>query len=383
MGTEKWLGGLSASGLHLCGSDFRGGFTFKSGEPKKYSYCFTYRKFDYPTREERPKKHEWEKVGQRDRWCVYRRAGTAAKGTMPNRRGLYLRNNSLLCLYALLSSIVLLAALGTVFGLFAFFSRSLPSSDDFFRRAVAIIGLFALLLLSNFAFFLSMTSANGRILDETGDAAVPENAYRQYIRHKTFEGWLEKLLIKDGDILMRFMPLWLLTPRGFENWLGRMEKRGFNVYKVHRSGTLYYFIKGASRSVRYCLANSEGGTVARLMAEGWQMLFLTGGILGHFGRLAVLSQPFEGEPPVAFRNEKECISNAARLTLKYVTLYFVALIVLIAVYSVLVYFKAPAAAVWTAGAAVIVCTVFIVRVLLYLAETVLITKRGQYKQNLH
>ena len=237
---------------------------------------------------------------------------------------------------------------------------------------MVIVGIFALLLLGNFILFLAMTSTNNRILEEPGDAVAPERAYRQFLTHKTFEAWLEKLLIKDGDIRKKFCPLWLMTPRGLESWLSRMESRGLNVYKVHKSGTLFYFIKGAPRNIKYCMINCEGGNISQYIEKGWQVVYST---TGRFGRIAVLSQAFEREPAILFKCEKDYISNAARIMLRFVIVYFIFLLVLMAVLFPLVYFKAPGVITLIVGAAVVVCTLLIVRMLLYFANSVLIAHR--------
>jgi hypothetical protein len=382
LGTEKWLGDMSSSGLHLCGLNFHGKFQFNVGKPQKHKYCFVYTKFEGTKGGAKSSRYGWEKIAHHDKWSIYRSTGEVQKA-MPNRRGLYLRNNSLLCLYALLSSIVLLAALGTVFGIFALISRDTASNDDFFRKAIVIIGVFAILILCNFVLFLSMTSANNRILEEPCDVIAPVNAYKQFLNHKTFETWLEKLLIKDGDIIKRFRSLWLMTPRGLETWLSRMEQRGFNVYKVHKSGALFYFTKGTPRNVRYCVINSEGGNIARCIEGGWQVVYSTAGLFGKFGHIAVLSRAYEDEPPLPFKSEKEYVSNAARIMAKFILFYAVFLILLIVVFFALVYFSASQAGIWVAGAAVGICTLLIVRLLLYFANTVKIARKGRFKQILH
>ncbi len=192
LGTEKWLDGMSSTGFNLFDLDFNGNFKFKQGEPHNCNYIFSYVKFE-PSQKLSPssKLHGWEQIGHHEKWSLYRGEKEGGTGQMPNRRGLFLRNNSLLCLYALLSSIALLLFFGVAFGIFAYLSRNSGSSDIFFRQSMGIIGLFALLLLGNFVLFLRLTSVNNRILEVPDAAAVPENAYRQYLSRKTFEVWLE------------------------------------------------------------------------------------------------------------------------------------------------------------------------------------------------
>lgn len=372
---------MSQSGFHLCGLNFGGGFKFNVGEPKEYDYCFTYQKYENKKCGKDLK--DWHKVAERDRWSIYRTQKSTSEKNMPNRRGLYLRNNSLLCGYALLSSIVLLAALGLVFGIFAFFSSGSDSYEVFFRKAVIIIGVFAVFLLGNFALFISMVSANNRILEEKEDPKVQENAYRQSVRKKTFENWLEKLLIKDGDIIKKLRPMALVSAVGLEKWLSRMESRGFNVYKVHKSGQLYYFTKGTPRKIRYCVVSSEGDNISRCAADGWQVIYSNVGHFSWFGRISILAKAYEGQPPLTFKSDREYVANAARIMAKFMISYFIALTVLIFAYLLFTCLKAAQAFVILAGAGAVFCTLLIVRELLYFAASVINSRDGRFKQNEH
>lgn len=288
LSTEKWLGAMAASGFYLRDLNYKGRFLFERGEPGKSRYTFAYAKFEnVQSRKAKHSERGWEEVSHHERWRVYR-SGTDSS-ILPNRRGLYLRNNSLLCLYALISSITLLVVFSVVFGIFAYLSNADGSSEAFFQGAIGIIGVFAILLLANFVLFLRMSVANNHILEQPVAAQTPEKAYRQYLRHKTFEDWLEKLLIRDGDIVRRTCLFWISSQHGLEKWLARMESKGFNVYKVHKTGMLFYFIKSAPRSIRYCVVNSEGEDISQYLQTGWRVVYTSGGKFTHSGRIVLLS----------------------------------------------------------------------------------------------
>jgi Protein of unknown function (DUF2812). len=379
MQTEKWLGGLSSSGFHLCGLNFKGAFRFKPGKPKPCRYQFTYAKFENKKNMAKPKGYEWEKVAEQGRWSLYRCEKDGRPVTVPNRRGLYLRNNSLLCLYAFLSSVLLLIAFGLFFWLTVYLGSGNSTNDEYFHRAIATVGVFALLLLANFVLFLVLSSANNRVLEMPGEAAASENAYRQFLNHKTFESWLERLLIKGGDITKRFCPLLIISPRELENWLSRMERRGYNVYKVHKTGAVFYFIKGAPRSVRYCVVNYEDEGISAYLSSGWQIVYTTTGRLGGFGRLALLSQAFEENSALPFRSGKDYMANAARIMLKYVIFYFALLVFFMALLFVFVFFKAAAQLTSAAAVLVLFCILLIAKMLFYFARSIVIARRGVYR----
>ena len=378
--TEKWLGRMSSSGLHFCNMNLHGTFYFKVGNPQNNKYYFSYSKFEDKTSSKRHTKSDWDKIYQYDKWSVYKSTKDAKKNDMPNRRGLYLHNNSLLCLYAFLSSILLLAALGVVFGLFAFLARNDIANGSFYSRAFVIIGVFAVALIGNFMFFLSMSATNSRILEEPKDTAASEKAYRQFINHKTFETWLEKLLIKDGDISKKLLPLWFMSPRSFENKITVMEQRGLNVYKVHKSGMLFYFTKSAPRNAKYYVINGGDGNISSFIKDGWQVVYSSGKI---FGNIAVVSKTFEGNPPEAFKSERGYIVNAAHITARFTLMYLILLVLAITILLILASIKTANIWIWLAGIAAALCTLLIVRILLYFTNTVIIARRGRLKQILH
>lgn len=379
--TEKWLGKMSLSGLHLCGLDRHNRFLFMHGEPADYKYRFSYVKINTDEKTIRDVVPGWEIVARHGRWKVYRNGkGKIAATGMPNRRGLYLRNNSFLCLYALLSSIAILLLFAVSFAAFALMPHI--SGENFFRNSIAVIGIFAFLLLCNFMFFLYMTSANSKILEDPNDAIAPETAYHQFLNRKTFERWLEKLLIKDGDIIKRFRPFLLLTPSSLEKWLFKMEIRGFNLYKIHKSGALFYFVKSTPRKIKYCVVSNESGNVARFIAAGWQVVFSTSWRIESFGRIAVISRACDDESePSPFNNEKDFVSNAFHLTLKFVLLYFLLLVIAIVLLLACAYFDVGIAAIWVVGIVLALSVILIVKILFYLVSSVIYAKKRKMRLN--
>lgn len=366
---------MSMSGLHLCDLDAHGRFIFTPGQPTKYRYCFSYSKFENGRDIKHADVAGWENIAHFDKWNVYRTENDYTNKAMPNRRGLYLRNNALLCLYALVSSIVLLLLLGVTFSYFLLYLH--PMTDEvFFRRAVVIIGIFALLLLCNFILFLFMTTANSLVLEEPTDAIMPEIAYRQFLARKTFEKWLEKLLIRDGDIIKRIRPLWMMTPRALEKWLVKMETRGLNLYRIHNTGMLFYFVKNAPRKIKYCIVSNNSGKIARCLADGWQIVYSTSGKSDNLGRIVIISHDYtDGPEPSPFDNEKEYMINAAHISFRYIVVYFSTLIAAVTGLVASAYFKVNIAVIWIIGILTAIMAVLIIKMLLYLAGSMIAAKR--------
>lgn len=375
LSTEKWLGALSAAGLELAALDFRGHFMFRRAQPRPCRYCFFFAKFDAPqSRKTHMGEHGWEEVSHSGRWRLFRAAGKAEN--MPNRRGLYLRNNSLLYLYAIVSSLFLLLAFAVSFLVFLSFARRDASDRLFFRGSTALIGLFAALLLGNFSLFMHLSVGNNRILEEPGAAGKPVRVYRQYLKNKTFERWLEKLLIREGDIVLRFRPLWILLPRRLEKWLERREAAGFNLYKVGSAGMLFYFVKASPRAMCYSVVNSEGEDISLALAAGWNVAFSTSGQPEWFGRTVLFCRPrAEAAPPAPFSTQRAFMSNALRLTLRGVASLSALFVLSLLLLAGLLYAGAARGAVFGAGIAMAVFGLFILRMVAYFLHSFLLARR--------
>lgn len=361
LGTEKWLGEMAMSGYILENLNFWGKFVFKKSSKKNCRYCFTYNKFK-PTEKCRNDAEIWHKDFHRNNWNLYTTEEDKPK-TIPNRRGLFLRNNSRLCLYAFLSSVLLILLMALSLSGFIFdLDRS--SYESFFRDSVAVIALFGVVLIANFIFYLSLSSVNSRLLKQEYDKVLPIKAYRQFISYKTFETWLEKLLIKDGDIVKRFHSLWLSTPSGLEKWLEKMESRGYNAYKIHKSGFMVYFTKGKPRNISYCVISGDTSLVARCIEDGWQVVYSAEAIFGKTHDIEIIARQYDEEPVNPFEDPKEIISNAERLFEKYVISYSSILIIFVALLSVFAFLRVPIFAINAVICAIVVCLLFVIKAII-------------------
>lgn len=376
MDTERWLRKQAHKGLLLQDTDFCGKFVFADGGAVNRVYCFTYSKFEENNRaQDDPylKKHGWIKIKEHDRWSLYTHDEGVKPEVTPNRRGLYLRNNSLLSLYSLLSSIFILTVFGITFGEYTYSGHI--SDQAFFLYALVIIALCAALLTVNFIFFLHLTADNNKILDGPASEISPEYAaYKKFLTHRTFEGWLEKLLLKDGDIIKKIHPIWFYSPRGFEHWLFKMEQSGYNLYKVNKNGMLFYFTKNASRKIKYCILNdSLGGceNTQRCLGDGWSIVYSNGGF---FSRVTMLAKVYETVEPKPFVNREQYIANARDIAIKYSLAMLLILFMLLGILVLMAFLMAGSMLLYAAGLAAVICAVLIFRMFAYYIYTVVIAK---------
>jgi hypothetical protein len=310
--TERWLDTLAGEGLHIKSIDLaRSRFEFMRGKPRLYRYCFSFQKFpsEAAGRENFLKKNGWERVYRSGRWSLYRTRQQNEIGILPNRRGIYLRNNSLLLLYNIFSFILLL---GLFLGTLALLQATVPSADvRFFRRFLSLILVFAVLIVGNFLIFLRLTAANNAILEEFSSAINPEYAiYHHFLRSGTFESWLEKLLIQGGDIVRGFRPLWLIAPDRFTRFLEKQEAAGIHLYRIGNLSGVLYFVHGNPRRMKYQVVSGSRSTLEdtrRFLEDGWNIAYSSPGQLW---KIMLLAREYEDAPPLLFKTVREYRSNA-------------------------------------------------------------------------
>lgn len=337
--TEKWLGEMASSGLIFVSTDFKGKFVFEVSKPQKLNFCFVYNKFDSSSKHSKSAKKEWQRIAHKQKWGLYQSISGTNKN-LPNRRGLFLRNNSLLCLYAFTTSAILLVLM-----MCSFFGISINRQDaDYetnFRLIILTIGIFAIIILLNFIFYLNMASANRNILKNEYDDKLPNKAYKNFINSKTFEKWLEKMLIKEGDITKCIRIIWLFTPTQIEKWLMKMQSYGYNFYKLSKRGIVFYFTKGVSKKLSYRVVSGESEIIEDCMKKGWQVVFSGTKILSDKNIIAIISSDEVTSQNNLFLDTKESENNKAKILSSYAKPYMVFLILVLMILMAIVIIKLP------------------------------------------
>lgn len=369
--TETWLKNLSAEGFHIKDINFQNDrFIFEKGEPCEYRYCFSFNKFGHKENERQKKildKNGWSKIKEHCKWSLYRNNSQNEFSVMPDRRGLFLRNNSLLALYNFISLMFFIIVSAFAFYIFVF--NGMKQISDIVPVAMFILfaAVFIALLAGNFLMFVKLTRSNSNLLEEFGSTLNPAYAiYKRTINKYIFENWIERLLIKDGDIVRRFWPFWFLSPDHFEKRLEHMEKRGYNIYKITKSGLIFYFIKGNPKDVKYCIVGIGGESIDEIkvyLEKGWNIIFSTS---GQFQKIAILSKVYDGDSdkPMLFEKKEDFLSNSGRISVKtammYIDFFLISLIVALFFYLFYVRFIFVLAAVSAAF-----CLVQLVRIAFY------------------
>lgn len=130
----------------------------------------------------------------------------------------------------------------------------------------------------------------------------------------------EKLLTKKKVSKMR--PYWNYSPDKTEQWLEKMESKGFNLCKMIGSYN-FLFVKGKPRKVKYGLDYQEFFTQEYLEKNeesGWKFIDKT---WSNWNAICLWSKEFDDKPPIFFGDIKKMRKRAINAFMLYYILYII------------------------------------------------------------
>lgn len=86
----------------------------------------------------------------------------------------------------------------------------------------------------------------------------------------------EKEMLKTKQLVRRIRIAWTYEPDKTEKWLEAMESKGFNLYRLSRLGSTFYFMKGTPRRMKYSIDyqnKAQGQYFAINKEAGWKLVF--------------------------------------------------------------------------------------------------------------
>lgn len=87
---------------------------------------------------------------------------------------------------------------------------------------------------------------------------------------------VEKELFKSKKMFKKTKFAWFYAPDLVENWLEKMETQGYNLYRMSKIGSSFYFIKGQPRKIKYIVEYKSKASpqyFAQNQMAGWKLIF--------------------------------------------------------------------------------------------------------------
>lgn len=265
--TEKWLEEMATNGYLLQKVNLlTRQFYFEKSEAKNIIYRIVYapkRKGVLTT----TLKHEgWQQFIQHRNWHVIMHGGVEKNiQAYPSREGIINRNRfikyvfgSMLFSYlGILMIFMMMMALNLFLG--SGTSTFVPSPYWLLTGVFGLI-VFALFILSIYS-VVKIRQTNQKL-----------DGISSFVQDSPYE------LKPHPNLVIKRRLFWFEAPDTFEQWLENMEKKGYQLQHISKTGVSFYFKKGNPRTVSYCVdfqfhANKPYLDLHR--EAGWHLKFAT------------------------------------------------------------------------------------------------------------
>lgn len=324
--TEKWLSFMAERGYFLVHINrFTRYFYFHKGEPKKRIYRIGYDKMQGGSLSKGLVAEGWTKLLRCGNWfiTVNEKSFEQVKFS-PVREGIIKHNRVIMYIF---TGILIYFAFMLMFFL-TMFGIVITSSDSQVEVVESPYWIFtyfyfgaeaACLLLALYS-VIKIYKTNKNLTKEKTSCT---NTYVVKGLETRFSKLDERQLKRTGQLLVKRKFSWMYAPDKLEAWLEGLEEKGFNLYRVNRSGNTFYFLKGNPRKVSYCADYQNIGAESYFdihMESGWKSVFVSRGSLQKW---SIWSQEYteDGTRPQVYSDKSTQLKHAKRVAFSYSCLF--------------------------------------------------------------
>jgi len=311
--TEKWLSAMAAKG-HNLQSLMKGSFFFTAGNPQHVTYFIGYRKAAGDPLSASLQNDGWFDVMSHSKWYILVNANHVEQiKTYPLRDdGILSRNRT----------IMYITGFFAITHFFMFFVLNLLRFEDLTTIFVPSPFWAVHILFYSWVYysFIKLYLTNKRLEQKSGEK---EN----FSDHQSSD--VEEAYQRHGGLIKKVKLGWMYAPDKLERWLEQMEEQGYNLYRVGWSGTVFYFVKGKQRLVKYCtdFHNKTDDSYFHIHRDvGWKVVFTRYSVFEQWTILFREYQKGEDKPEL-YSDTSDLLQNARRVAVTYSAI-FVPMIIL-------------------------------------------------------
>lgn len=310
VGTEKWLIEMASKGYILKNINLiKSTFEFEEEEPVYNRVYKIYRhKKGVKLLTKSLIDSGWKNIFTSNRWDVIENKEEDIK-LYPSREGILNRNKYI--------KYILIGLLAYRFFLPTIFFITFTLATMFTREPVivtrnpgAMASRIIMLLIVAFTIYIILkVNKSDREIRAEGGKGIDLNEL-SYINDR-LDSKTEGMLKRDKKIIKRYKFAWIYAPDKLQSYLEEMELKGYNLYKVSRLGSTFYFIKGDSKKITYFVDRQNSvsdGYYEINKQDGWIVKFTSTDI---FKKYIILAKEYTEEKP-EFYSDKEKILKQAR-----------------------------------------------------------------------
>ncbi|WP_042201738.1 DUF2812 domain-containing protein [Paenibacillus camerounensis] len=237
--TEAWLTEMAAQGWMFAGWNLRlRTFSFRQDSPVRMIWQIAYDPSAITDIPAALAAVGWRKHLQQGKWSVYANSGQPEQIKLyPARKDLLKRSRTHSLFF---TGVTVYAAVITIIPV------TLLAASVWSGTPVHVVKspMWLVTGIAGFVLLLLLTAAVTALYKIRTES-------RHYYSENGRTQTSEPMHLSAGRRAVRLRLGWMYSPDRLEKWLENQERRGYNLYKVGRLGTMFYFIKGSPRLVNY------------------------------------------------------------------------------------------------------------------------------------
>lgn len=310
MKTETWLSEMAIRGYRLKKVNFMTReFVFEDDEQKTIQYRISRHKDGVSAISSSLIKSQWYSLFSKGKWSIFANENEASEIKLyPSRESILKRNRTIKYSLGLLLAYLAFTQIQTIW----MFTLVLSPNEfsQFLSPGFLISRLLVVSLLSYIIVRLNISDKQIRI--ENGSDLT---------KSANLDGKTERALRHEGKLLKKIKFAWTYAPDKIEDWLEDMEMKGYYLVRVDWLGTTFNFIKGESRTIKYCVdyQNFVNDSYFEMnISNGWEMLFTSKLALTKY---TIWRKEYTDDKPELYSDKSQILKHARKQCLLYCVLF--------------------------------------------------------------
>ncbi|WP_438347033.1 DUF2812 domain-containing protein [Paenibacillus sp. FA6] len=333
--TEEWLSSMAEKGY--CFVKLNRGtrcFFFKKGDPKRITYRIGYDKIQADSLSRALIDDGWMKILQSGHWYIISNENPLEEiKTSPVREGIIKHNRVIMYIFG---SILIYMTTMTIFFVTIISLTIFSSEDASFTVVKSPFWIITYFYMGAVLSLWILTIYSVVKINKTNKKLISENIQQnKFYGMDHDEGRLskheEKQLKRSGQIVVKRRFGWIYAPDKLEEWLETMEEQGYNLVRMSKLGTTFYFRVDRPRKVSYCadyqnITDNSYNDIHR--DSGWKSVFISN---SSFQKWSIWSREYsEGEDrPQLYSDKSHHLKHARRIAITYSCLFLPLIIIYI------------------------------------------------------
>jgi len=321
--TETWLSEMAIDGYRLKKVNFMTReFVFENDERKTIHYRICRQNAGVSATSQSLIKNQWYSVFSKGKWNVLANENEVSElKIFPSRESILKRNRTMKYSLGILLAYLAFTQIQTIF-IFTLVLSTNNFSQLFLSPGFIISRL--LVVSSLLYIIVKLNKSDTKLRMGNGsDLTIPMSTI--------LDGKTERVLQKEGKFIKKIKFAWTYAPDKIEEWLEDMEMKGYILVRINWLGTTFNFIKGESRTIKYCVdyQNFVNDSYFEIhKSNRWEMMFTSQTPLMKY---TLWRKEYTDERPEIYSDKRQILKHARKQCLLYCVLFIPIILMYIAI----------------------------------------------------